>query len=317
MIIGIIGASDIAFRRFLPSLMKCQDVEYAGVASRSLNKASGFKNQFGGNVYKSYDDLINDPHIDAVYLPLPPALHYQWGKKVLVAGKHLLMEKPFTTCLSDTVDLLAIAKERELTVHENYAFVYHHQLRQIKRIISSGELGDLRQLKMSFGFPKRSENDFRYNNDLGGGALLDCGGYPVRLSVELLGNDTQLVQCQLNHIEGFSVDMFGSAVLKNDKDLCSQISFGMDNAYQCSLEIWGSKKTLIAPRIFTAGADFKPSIILKSSNEDKTLELEPDDQFQHSIEAFLYNIHNRKSGPIDIIKKQSEIIEQLKEGNWK
>ena len=293
MKIGILGTSDIAFRRFLPALAKCGDIEYAGVASRTPEKAEPFREQFGGEIYDGYDALINDASIDAVYVPLPPALHAEWGRKALESGKHLLMEKPFTTRPEDTEKLLALAKEKGLAVHENYMFLYHSQLAKIKELIAAGELGDIRLYRMAFGFPKRGGNDFRYVKDLGGGALLDCGGYPVRLALELLGQSAKVVQAKLTQPEGYEVDLYGSAVLENGEGQCAQISFGMDNAYQCQLEVWGSKATLIAPRIFTAGADFKPSLILRSSSGESALELDADDQFLHSIERFRQSVEDR------------------------
>ena len=288
MKLGILGTSDIALRRFLPALAKCPDIEYAGVASRTPEKATPFQEAFGGKIYGSYDELVNDPELDAVYVPLPPALHYDWGKKVLESGKHLFMEKPFTTNGADTAALMDLAAVCGLAVHENYMFLYHSQLARIKEMIQGGELGDIRLFRMSFGFPKRGENDFRYNKDLGGGALLDCGGYPVRLAMGLLGEKTRVTQAKLGYgLKGKDgVDLYGSAVLENEAGMCAQVSFGMDNAYQCALEVWGSKATLIAPRIFTAGAGFVPEIIIRTSSDESKITLEEDDQFLHSIELF-------------------------------
>lgn len=286
MKIGVLGTADIAFRRFLPALQKCEGLTYAGVASRTPEKGKVFQETFGGRIYDSYDALLADETINGIYVPLPPALHFVWGKKVLEVGKHLLMEKPFTTSLAETEELLALAKEKGLAIYENYMFLYHRQMEKIKELISSGELGKIRLLRMSFGFPKRATNDFRYSKALGGGALLDCGGYPVRLALKLMGESTRVVQAKLFQPEGYEVDLYGSAVLENDTGLCAQVSFGMDNAYQCQLEVWGSKVTLIAPRIFTAGADFKPQLILRSSTGVTQVELENDDQFLHSMEVF-------------------------------
>ena len=282
--LGILGTADIAYRRFLPALQKCGEITYAGVASRTPEKGKKFQETYGGRVYESYNDLLADKTIDAVYVPLPPALHYEWGKKVLESGKHLLMEKPFTTNLRDTDELLKLAEEKGLAVHENYMFLYHSQLRKIKEMIADGSLGEIRLYRMSFGFPMRGKDDFRYKKDLGGGALLDCGGYPIRLALELLGETAEVTQARLIQPDGYEVDLYGSAVLENAGGQCAQISFGMDNAYQCQLEVWGSKITLIAQRIFTAGADVKPSLILRSSNEENIVELPKDDQFLHSLE---------------------------------
>ena len=196
MKIGILGTSDIAFRRFLPALKKCEGVTYAGVTSRTPEKGKPFQEQYGGTVYDGYDTLLNDSSIDAVYVPLPPALHAEWGEKVLESGKHLLMEKPFTTCPEDTEKLLSLAKQKGLAVHENYMFLYHSQLQKIKALIANGKLGEIRLYRMAFGFPKRGGNDFRYVKALGGGALLDCGGYPVRLALELLGQSAEVTQAR-------------------------------------------------------------------------------------------------------------------------
>lgn len=318
MRIGILGTADIAFRRFLPALQKCSDITYAGIASRTPEKTVSFTELYGGKAYSSYETLLKDRSIDAVYVPLPPALHYEWGKKVLESGKHLLMEKPFTTSLVETKKLLALAEEKKLVAHENYMFLYHRQLEKIKELIANETLGELRLIRASFGFPKRSKDDFRYKRALGGGALLDCGGYPVRLTLELLGETTKVIQAKLNQPEGYEVDLFGSAVLENEKGLCAQISFGMDNAYQCQLEIWGSKATLIAPRIFTAGADINPKLILRFSTKEQQKELSAMDQFLYSIEEFKKKV--QKDSKVNYsavqIQKQSSLIDQIRENSF-
>lgn len=313
MKIGVLGTADIAFRRFLPAVKKCPGVSYAGVASRTPEKGKPFLEAFGGTVYASYDDLLEDKSIDAVYVPLPPALHYEWGRKALEAGKHLFMEKPFTTCLQDTETLLDLAGKKGLAVHENYMFLYHSQLAKIKELIANGALGGIRLFRMSFGFPMRGKDDFRYHRELGGGALLDCGGYPVRLGAELLGESAKVVFSKLVQPDGFSVDLYGSAVMENDAGQVAQISFGMDNAYQCQLEIWGSKATLIAARIFTAGVDFAPELILRSSHADKMTTLEKDDQFLHSIQYFKNCINSSQlcAEQIGKIRRQAVDIETI------
>lgn len=314
MKIGILGTADIAFRRFLPALQKCKEFTYMGVASRTPEKAKPFVEAFGGQVYDSYDALLADDSIDAVYVPLPPALHYEWGKKVLLSGKHLLMEKPFTTSLKQTEELLKLAEEKGLAVHENYMFLYHSQLAYIKKLIADSELGDIRLYRIAFGFPKRAEGDFRYNKALGGSALLDCGGYPVRLALELLGNTAHITQAKLMQPVGYEVDLFGNAVLENDNGLCAQISFGMDNAYQCQLEVWGSKQTLIAPRIFTAGDGFTPTVLLRSSQSETVEKPSADDQFLHSIEQFKQAITQEISRDrcYNMIRAQSQLVEQIR-----
>lgn len=317
MKIGILGTSDIAFRRLLPALQKCPDLTYAGVASRTMEKTARFVDAYGGQVYPSYDALLEDSSIDAVYVPLPPALHYEWGRKVLEAGKHLLMEKPFTTSLKEMKRLRMLAEEKGLAVHENYMFLYHSQLAKIKELIADGTAGELRLIRTAFGFPKRNGDDFRYNKFLGGGSLLDCGGYPVRLALELLGERTHVTQAKLVQPEGFEVDLFGSAVLENADGLCAQISFGMDNSYKCELEIWGSKGIISTDRIFTAPANFQPTIKIKKQNGEEILSLPKDDSFHNTLLTFYQAVQDpsyRKSIS-ETIAKQSNLIETIrKEG---
>lgn len=316
MKIGIIGTSEIAFRRFLPALKKCKEFTYAGVATRPVEnpeKSKAFKDTFGGKIYNNYDELLKDESIEAVYVPLPSGLHYEWGKKVLEEGKHLLLEKPFTTNIEDTKKLIALANEKNLAVHENYMFAFHNQLSAIDEIVKKGTIGDVRLYRIAFGFPKRAESDFRYNKALGGGSLLDCGGYTLKLASMLLGSSAKVVYSHLNYVDGYDVDMFGSAAVINDEGTTAQLSFGMDNSYKCELEIWGSKGCFKTNRILTAPVDFEPTAEIIIANDTKTITLPSDDTFAKSIMKFYECVTDeniRKQNQIDIIK-QAELVEQI------
>ena len=267
--IGIICPSEIAFRRFLPSLQKAEGFEYVGVAIAN-------KEEFVG----ATDEVLAKERAKAqtfVYLPLPPALHFQWAKQALQKGKHVLVEKPSTISLADTQELISIAKEKSLALHENYMFVFHNQIAAINEIVKSGEIGDIRLYRISFGFPRRDARDFRYNKALGGGALLDAGGYTMKLATELLGSSVRLVAATANYTSEFEVDIYGSATLENDDKVVAQVAFGMDNDYKCDLEIWGSKGTLTTGRIMTAPNGFEPTYTIKKNQEYTDGKLPADD----------------------------------------
>ena len=180
--IGIICPSEIAFRRFLPSLNNAEGVEYVGVAiarkeeyigatneilAKEQQKAQSFVDNFGGKIFEGYGKLICSDEVDAIYLPLPPALHYIWAKQTLEIGKHVLVEKPSTCSLTDTQELVALAESKSLALHENYMFIFHNQIQAVKDIVNSGEIGDVRLYRIMFGFPRRAANDFRYKKALG------------------------------------------------------------------------------------------------------------------------------------------------------
>jgi len=261
----------------------------------------------------SYDDLLNDPNIDAVYLPLPPALHYEWAFKALNKKKHILLEKPFTINLSDTLALITFAKHNNLALHENYMFVFHRQLQKIQLLLQQNIIGKIREYRIDFGFPKRTENDFRYNKTLGGGALLDCGGYSIKLATILLGDTARLMYSTLKYPEEYDIDLYGSAILENDMNEIAKVSFGMDNAYKCDLEIWGSLGTIQTNRIFTASHNFTPTIRIKKGSEAEVLSIESDDQFYNSIDYFYQCINDLdlRQQSYQAIHKQSKLVEQI------
>ena len=319
--IGIICPSEIALRRFLPALSQLTDFKFVGVAiadqsewaganeeiiKTEKEKARAFPEKFGGKIFDSYSAIIHSPEIDAIYLPLPPALHYQWAKQALLAGKHLLIEKPATTSLSETKDLIKLAGINNLAVHENYMFAFHNQLNVIHDIVKSGKIGDVRLFRISFGFPRRAATDFRYNKALGGGALLDAGGYTIKYASMLLGETAKIIYAQSNFIDEFEVDISGSAALVNEQGITVQIAFGMDNSYKCDLEIWGSKGSMNTGRVLTAPAGFIPEVSITVGNETEIQKLPADDAFKKSIQHFQKCIEDEKVRK----KNYDEITEQ-------
>jgi len=328
--IGIICPSEIALRRFMPALNLIHDFEFMGVAIadksewigatdktilEEIDKAKVFTTQYGGKIFQSYKSIILSNEIDAIYLPLPPALHFFWTKMAINAGKHVFIEKPATTSLTNTLEIIELARSNKLAIHENYMFIFHEQLNTINDIINSGKIGDVRLYRISFGFPRRSSDDFRYNKKLGGGALLDAGGYTIKYASTLLGESTRLVYAQSNFINDFEVDINGSAALINDKGTTVQIAFGMDNSYKCDLEVWGSKGTLFSGRILTAPAGFVPEANISIGNQIEKIQLPPDDAFKKSILHFKHCIENEKlrTNNYDSIEKQAHLLNTFKE----
>lgn len=336
--IGIICPSEIAFRRFLPALQKANEkIQFVaiGIASpdewfgdlqnvsqaqieeqqtSELAKANKFIEQYGGEVVVGYNNIVTSDKIDAIYIPLPPALHYRWAKKALVAGKHVFVEKPSTTSLLDTDDLIKIASAKKLAIHENYMFIYHEQISFLKNLVASGEIGDVRLYRISFGFPLRNINDFRYKKVLGGGALLDAGGYCMKYANFLLGGHAKVVTAQVNGIKGFEVEMFGSATMVNENGMVAQLAFGMYNDYKCEIEIWGSKGTINSGRILTAPVDFVPMYTIKKNQEIETRKLPSDDAFLKSIIRFVECVESEsaRKEEYEILHVQENLVEQFK-----
>ena len=335
--IGILCPSEIAYRRFLPALKNVADMMLVGVGVNTPEERYGgdspcaseialmlenekgraFKmvSEYGGKLFSSYEEIISSPNIDAIYIPLPPALHYKWAKKALEYGKHVLVEKPSTISFRDTTSLANIAKEKALALHENYMFIFHNQLEVIDNIVKNGEIGDVRLYRISFGFPRRAANDFRYNKALGGGALIDAGGYTIKYATRLLGETAEIKYAHLNYIDEFDVDIYGSAALVNNEGVTAQIAFGMDNDYKCELEVWGSKGTLRTGRVLTAPAGFIPTMTIKKNTEIEEQLLPADDAFKKSIEHFIKCIDDKETreNNYNAILRQAQLVEQFSE----
>lgn len=328
--IGIICPSDIAFRRFLPSLTGEKDFTYVGVAvadksewngdvadeviAKEIKKAEKFAETYGGNVYTGYKALIKSNDIDAIYLPLPPALHYKWAKLALEEGKHVFVEKPSTVSYETSKLLTALAKEKKLALHENYMFQYHSQITEINEMIENGEIGKVHSYHAKFGFPMRAQNDFRYNKALGGGALLDAGGYVIKLATKLLGENLTMLASTMKEYNDMNVDMYGSYMFKNEKEEVFVGEYGMDCEYQCSLSVWGSKGILSTDRIFTAPDNLKPIVRVLHDGVTKKIELQADSHFKKSIRKFYEAVNNEiiREKIYQEIEKQAELVERAR-----
>ena len=331
--IGVLGTSGIAERRMIPAIRKETSFQYAGVAFstreemgfegteadfapllvQKQEKAERIRNRFGGRSYTGYEMLLADPDIDAVYIALPPAMHAVWIRAALLRGKHVLAEKPFTTREEDTREMVELANRWDLALIENYGFGLHAQMGLIRQWMEDGMIGEMRMVRAAFGFPHRDNDDFRYKLALGGGALLDCGGYTLKAGTLMLGMETEVVTASSTVTDGHEVDVFGSATLRRPDGLCAQLAWGMDQSYRCELEIWGSRGMITAPRIFTAPDGFPAPVILKTGTE--TVEKKAaDDQFQRILERFAHCVReeNTRRCVMDEILRQASLTGEVR-----
>ncbi|KAI6004620.1 NAD(P)-binding protein [Pisolithus albus] len=197
--IGILGAANIAPHALIYPARSHPEVEVYAVAARDIGKAEkfakkyGIKKWYGGQ--DGYQELLNDPAINAVYNPLPNGLRYEWTMKALAAGKHVLLEKPSGDTAEESRLMFGLADRKGLVLLEAFHYRFHPAIQRVKEIIDSGELGSIKEVHASLGFPKDfiPEGDIRLNYSLGGGALMDAGCYTLNCVRYLAsGNPTAL-----------------------------------------------------------------------------------------------------------------------------
>jgi predicted dehydrogenase len=183
---GIIGTANIARRFFLPAVREA-GAEVAVVAGRNPERTTRWaSDNMIGRAITGYQELIDDPGVDALYIPLPNALHATWTIAALRAGRPVLCEKPLTGSLAQTQQVLAVARETRTPLWEAFVFPFHDQMERIRGLLASGVIGELREIQSDFHFVLADrEGDIRMSPALAGGALLDVGCYPVRLARDL------------------------------------------------------------------------------------------------------------------------------------
>lgn len=278
--IGVLGCANIAQRSVIPAITSLPEkFELIAVASRTLAKATEFANEFNCLAIEGYENLINSELVDALYIPLPTGLHKEWVNKALLKGLHVYAEKSIASNLTEAEEMVLNADKMNLALMEGFMFQYHHQHQVVKDLISKGEIGNIRYFTSSFGFPPLGENNFRYDELIGGGALLDAAAYTVRAVHFLLGSNFEVKGASVYYDPHLNTSIYGSAFLSDTQGIGAAISFGFDNFYQCSYELWGEKGKIIANRAFTPRFDYSPTISIIKPEGTHTIEVDPENHF--------------------------------------
>lgn len=317
--IGVLSTASIGQRFIIPSVLSLpENFELIGIASRSLETARETAEKFNCKSFGSYNEILYKKYIDAIYIPLPNSLHYDWVKLALERGIHVLVEKSLACTLSEVIELNRIAQSNNLALVENFQFRFHSQLHFIQEMLNLGKIGTLRYIRSSFEFPPfPNNNNIRYQKELGGGALLDAGAYPLKISQLFLGNDISVKASVLRYESTHEVDIGGGAFLKQDYgDVFAEIAFGFNNYYQCSLEIYGSIGKISTNRIFTLPPNINPLVILEMQGKAaERIELKQDNHFINMLSHFYQTIHSQKLRESEYFENinQARLIKEFKD----
>jgi predicted dehydrogenase len=212
---GILGAAKIAVSKVIPAMQIGKWSEVTAIASRDLEKAE----QTAGDLmipkaYGSYEELLEDPEIEAIYNPLPNHLHVSWTIKAAEAGKHVLCEKPIALTVVDARKLLAARDRYGVKIQEGFMVQTHPQWIGVKDLISQGRIGELCAVSGFFSYFNRDASNVRNNAAYGGGALFDIGCYPINISRFIFGEEPREVFGLIETDSAFGIDRLTSAILK-------------------------------------------------------------------------------------------------------
>jgi len=212
---GVLGAARIATVRVIPGMKTCRLAEVTAIASRDLEKAKAAASSLGiAKAYGSYEELLADPDIDAVYNPLPNPMHVPWTIRAAEAGKHVLCEKPVAMDAQEAARLALVRDRTGVKIGEAFMVHTHPQWLRVVEIVRSGEIGELRAMVFPFSYNNRDPKNIRNLPNMGGGALMDIGCYPIHLSRWVFGSEPLRLAAAVSRDPEFGTDRLTSALLE-------------------------------------------------------------------------------------------------------
>jgi predicted dehydrogenase len=292
---GILGTARVARNRMIPALLQANRCELVALASRDLAKAKELAETYGiERIYGSYESLINDPDIDAIYLPLPNSLHSIWAEAAMLAGKHVLCEKPIACNVEQAMRLRDISKATGCQIQEAFMFYGHPQWQTVRSILADGRLGRLCAIHSQFSFYNVDPTNIRNSAALGGGGLLDIGCYSICLTNWIVGSQPQRVTAVIDYDEQFGIDRSGTVIM-DFGDVRSSFFYSTQSVYRQYLELIGTAARLEIELPFTPSLDRSCRLsIFDGSNMGwglkESIEIPACNQFATTASAFAATI---------------------------
>ena len=297
-------------------------VDMTAVASRSKEKAQRAADMFCiPKAYGSYEELLKDKEIEAVFIPLPNHLHAEWVKKAADAGKHILCEKPFGMSADEVQDAVDYAKSKGVLVMEAFMYRFHSQWQRIRDLVAVGEIGGLQSIHSFFAYNLTDPDNIRNKPEAGGGALRDIGVYTVSSARFIVGREPRRVISLVDRDSRFGTDTLVSAILDYDY-VRSVFTIGtLTHPYQ-RMDIHGSGGYATIHVPYNMFPDVPAQVTIVNGVGTRDLFLGPEDQYALQFDAFSQAVRNggpEPTPPEDAVANQ-KVIDALfrseKSGNW-
>jgi len=245
--IGVLGAAKIAPGALIKPAKDNAEVVVTAVAARDVSRAQTFAAKHGiARVHDSYEALIADPDVDAVYNPLPNGLHGRWTRAAIESGKHVLCEKPFTANAAEAREIAELAAGSDRVVMEAFHYRYHPLALRVEEIIASGELGVLQRVDVAFCFPLPKFSDIRYDYSLAGGATMDAGCYAVHMLRTFGGATPEVVSAQAKLRDS-----------RVDRAMTAEVRFPAGHTGRLRCSMWSTDLLRISLRVVGGRGDLR------------------------------------------------------------
>ena len=280
---GLLSTANIN-RKLLEGVRGTDEATVVAVASRDRSRAEQFAREHGiERALDSYEGLLEDPDVEAIYNPLPNSMHVPWSVRALEAGKHVLCEKPLTRRPAEAEEAFAVAGRSGRLLAEALMWRHHPQTQRLRELLDEGAIGRLRLIRAVFSFPLREAENIRLSAELGGGALMDVGCYCLSGARFVAGTEPERVSAE-QVLGGNGVDIAFSATLRFPADVLAQFDCGLSVGHRHELEAIGEDGSLYVADPWHGRA---PGIVLTGADgEAETIEIAPANPYSHELENF-------------------------------
>lgn len=283
---GVLSTANIGRRAVIPAIHQAGNGELIGVASRDADSARKFADELNiPRSYGSYAELLADPDIEAVYIPLPNNMHREWTIKAAEAGKHILCEKPLALDAAECAEMEAAAQQHNVLLMEAFMYRFHPQTVRVQELLRSGAIGDVRLLHASFSFRLTNPANIRLQPDLGGGALMDVGCYCVNVSRTLFEAEPVEVQAFATWSTS-GVDELLAGSLRFADGRVAQFDCALSLARRETYEVVGTTGTIEAPVAFLPGLGDATLHLRRSGQADQAETIPGVDEYRLMVEHF-------------------------------
>jgi D-xylose 1-dehydrogenase (NADP+, D-xylono-1,5-lactone-forming) len=284
---GILSTANIAQKALIPAIQRAENAEVVAIASGS-GKAKEVANRLNiETAYESYEELLADPNIDAVYIPLPNHLHKEWVIKAAEHGKHVLCEKPAAVNTEDTAELVEACKKHNVKFMEAFMYQFHTQHARVKEIIASGEIGEVQMVNATFSFYMANpENNIRMDATKGGGSLYDIGCYCVHSIRNVLGDEPEHIYVEADIDPDFKVDHSAYGIFKMRNGVRAMFNCSFNTPMRDQYIVKGTKGSITVPRAYRPDNFGNIGLVIVDKGNEVREERIVADQYKLEVEHF-------------------------------
>ncbi|MEJ2543574.1 MAG: Gfo/Idh/MocA family oxidoreductase [Calditrichaceae bacterium] len=298
---GVLSTAKIGTDKVIPAMQKGIYSEITAIASRNLEKAQNAANKLTiPKAYGSYEELIKDQDVEAIYIPLPNHLHVEWAEKCMQAGKHVLLEKPIGVNYKQAQQLLQISKKYpDVKIMEGFMYRHHPQMLEVKRLIDDGIIGDVKSTYSTFTYFNIDPHDIRNQPEIGGGGLLDIGCYCISLARFIFGTEPKRVNGLIEFDPHLKIDRLTAGMLEFEDGFCTFMC-STQLQYQQYARVYGTKGMIEIIKPFTPEPDEHAKIILQKDSNRKEIKFDTCDKYTIQGDLFSNAILNNQDPPLAI-----------------